>query len=425
MYKVKFVYPFLILVILFSCQTPKQDSSSFEHNILLAENIGLYNEMKLSSTVSQLEYIPLETNKSCLLEDINEIIVINDRIFIAGVEYCYVFSKDGKFLNPIGALGNGPGEYNSVGTVSINKIIQTIFIHTSNKIHEYTWEGNYLRTITVPDIDDSRMKNCFFVKDNIFIGRIINYGDTKYKFCLFNDKGEIIKLFPNTVFFPKTRETFLYDYQYKTNIYQYNNKWCLKESINDTISYLDGTELVPFALFNFGEYRLGGKISKNSGTNVEQLIGFHEIVGFSDFLFFTMHSIHVDLPKNRRIYEIIPSSLSTMNSSAPIRVLDNTIAGIYDFKNKTTVLLENDPACGMFGLINDLDGGLPFWPKYCTDNDELVSIWSIEDIKGVLTEEYFAAHEIKDVQAHQKLKELIKTIKDEDNPVVVIAKLKE
>ena len=40
------------------------------------------------------------------------------------------------------------------------------------------------------------------------------------------------------------------------------------------------------------------------------------------------------------------------------------------------------------------------------------------------TDEYFASRTIKDPQAHQKLKELLKNLDEQDNPVVVIAKLK-
>ena len=42
----------------------------------------------------------------------------------------------------------------------------------------------------------------------------------------------------------------------------------------------------------------------------------------------------------------------------------------------------------------------------------------------MLTDEYFASLKIKDQQAHQKLKELLKNLQEDDNPVIVIAKLK-
>jgi hypothetical protein len=71
-----------------------------------------------------------------------------------------------------------------------------------------------------------------------------------------------------------------------------------------------------------------------------------------------------------------------------------------------------------------LNGGLSFIPKYYAGNNEVIDIWSPADMKEMLTDKYFASLKIKDPQAHQKLKELLKTLKDDDNPVVVVAKLK-
>jgi PHD/YefM family antitoxin component YafN of YafNO toxin-antitoxin module len=42
----------------------------------------------------------------------------------------------------------------------------------------------------------------------------------------------------------------------------------------------------------------------------------------------------------------------------------------------------------------------------------------------MLTEEYFASRTIKDPQAHQKLRELLNNLDEDDNPVIVIGKLK-
>jgi len=84
-------------------------------------------------------------------------------------------------------------------------------------------------------------------------------------------------------------------------------------------------------------------------------------------------------------------------------------------------------------MINDLNGGLPFFPRYYAGKDVVgahlcvrpyIDVWNVEDMKGMLTEEYFAKQTIKDPQAHQKLKEVLKNLRDDDNPVVVVAKLK-
>ena len=422
-----------ILIILLGCSQESKQDSIFEHNILIAENVGKYTEMKLSSIISKLEYIPLETKKSSLMGYyyVIKIIVNNDFMFIGGPDYLYVFSRDGKFLNQIGALGNGPGEYKNVGDISINNSKQTIFIHYLREIREYTWGGKYLKTIHVPKIDEipnSYIISHIFAENNTFIGHIMNLDNQKYKFCLFDDQGEINKLLPNTLFIPTDDETGLYNYQNYINFSKYNNKWYLKETINDTLSYLDGTELVPFALFDTGKYRLIDKVPKSGNWITEQTISFwHNIVISSDFIFFEMIGNKIDLPKNRREREVVFRNTSeiqiTMPENQPTRYKGSTISGVYDMKNKKTTLLENDP-CGIYGLVNDLDGGLPFWPRYCTDDNKLVSILSAEDLKGILTEEYFAAHEIKDKQAHQKLRALLKNLKEDDNPVVVIATLK-
>jgi len=105
-------------------------------------------------------------------------------------------------------------------------------------------------------------------------------------------------------------------------------------------------------------------------------------------------------------------------------VTDSRLLGIYDIAGKTTRLLDTDPFSRMSGFINDLDGGLSFWPMYYTSDNELVGIWQPFEMKELLTEEYFTAHVIKKQQEHQKLKELLKNLQEDDNPVVVIAKLK-
>ena len=99
------------------------------------------------------------------------------------------------------------------------------------------------------------------------------------------------------------------------------------------------------------------------------------------------------------------------------------IYGIYDIAKNTNILLDTDHN-QQKGIINDINGGLSIIPRYYVGNGEVVDIWRAEDMKEMLTDEYFAKQTIKDKQAHQKLKELLKNLKEDDNPVIVIAKMK-
>ena len=104
-------------------------------------------------------------------------------------------------------------------------------------------------------------------------------------------------------------------------------------------------------------------------------------------------------------------------------VNDYEVYGIYDRVKNTNIILDTD-RLGQKGIINDINGGLSIVPRYYAGNDEIIDIWKAEDMKEMLTEEYFASQTIKDKEAHQKLKALLKNLREDDNPVVVIAKLK-
>ena len=76
------------------------------------------------------------------------------------------------------------------------------------------------------------------------------------------------------------------------------------------------------------------------------------------------------------------------------------------------------------GIINDIIGGLPFFPRYYAGNNVVVDVWNVENMKEMLTDEYFEKQTIKDKEGHEKLKALLNNLKEDDNPVVVVAKLK-
>ena len=72
----------------------------------------------------------------------------------------------------------------------------------------------------------------------------------------------------------------------------------------------------------------------------------------------------------------------------------------------------------------DLNGGLSFIPRYYAGNNIVVDIWNAEEMEEILTEEYFSLQTIKDQQSYQKLRKVLKNLKDDDNPVVVVAQLR-
>ena len=402
------------------------------------QQIGNYQQVYLSEFVTELEYIPLETSDNCLIGDgvqKENIIVTKSHIFVAGPNYCYAFGRDGKFITEIGRVGQGPGEFTVISATTgifIDEKKQSLYMGiVPSAILEYSWDGVFRRSIKIPT---NRFDGAFFVHDSLFIGHNPNYsGNEEYHYFLFDTSGQIIKTFDNHVKIERSaiswngKEQSIKPFRLLDRIY-------VKEKSNDTLYCLNEQDkLIPQFVFNLGKYTYTKEKRANSDV-IEGLKGVIELphfpfpmFGASNYIFFSVfpNNVNIPLPKGRigERKELPPGAILVNPHYGP----DNPVAfpfGIYDTVNKKTRLLDTDPFSRMTGLINDLDGGLSFWPFYCNSDNELVDIQQAYVMKDYLTEDYFAAREIKNPQAHQKLREFLKNLKDDDNPVIVVAKLK-
>jgi hypothetical protein len=132
------------------------------------------------------------------------------------------------------------------------------------------------------------------------------------------------------------------------------------------------------------------------------------MVGTPAYIFFSLFSFSTDIP-----------GLKGQNEGT-----QSILLGIYDIALKKTRFLANNPVTRKVGLRNDMDSSLSFWPKYYSSENELVDVWQAYEMKDNLAEQHTIGYTIKHPQAQQKHKEIVNNLKDDDNPVVVIAKLK-
>ena len=85
---------------------------------------------------------------------------------------------------------------------------------------------------------------------------------------------------------------------------------------------------------------------------------------------------------------------------------------IYDKAKSTTRAFAPDPEYGIAGFVNDLDGGIPFWPTYISGNRMFRLIDADEFIES--------AAQCKS----DRMKEIAATLTEESNPVLVVVTLK-
>lgn len=77
----------------------------------------------MAPTIKDLLYLPLETNDSCLIADVDKILFMHNRFYIFDKQEktVYIFDDNGKFVHKIRAIGNGPGEYIAPSDIDIDE----------------------------------------------------------------------------------------------------------------------------------------------------------------------------------------------------------------------------------------------------------------------------------------------------------------
>lgn len=130
--------------------------------------------------------IVLESTSGSLLSN-NEIglLVDNKDLFLFDKTGVLRFDRDGKYINSIGRLGHGKGEYTEVTDVTLNKDKKIIEVLSPNYIHRFDYEGNIKEKISLS------LSATSFVYDNscYWAGTGHITDNLLYKL---NEKGEVV-----------------------------------------------------------------------------------------------------------------------------------------------------------------------------------------------------------------------------------------
>ena len=209
-----------------------------------------------------------------VLSDITEMQVTDHNIWIDhGREfYIYRFSRTGKFLNRIGSIGQGPGEYVNYLTFLVDEDKKEVYIFsTNNGVLVYDFEGGFKKQIsdfqTMVGMFSSIYKQ-YILNDHKFFA-IQNFGlyrsvdkDSLWSFVSLDDNFQKKRLFKNPVHVGKEEQIIAnranmdrmvnYWMEYLTSVDIYNGQLTLKYPDTDTIyCYDDATnQLLPqYAIF--------------------------------------------------------------------------------------------------------------------------------------------------------------------------------
>lgn len=384
--KSKLFLPIVIIFFLFiSCSEKKSES------ILLIDvetAIQSPKQIKCSDFIESIEYVQLETNDSCLIDKLRKIDVLDNNVIVQDVNNCFVFdSETGKFKHKVAKKGRGPGEYNRpMALIDPNE--KTVFFNASGaNILEYSIQNNLVRTITIPSYDSGFENPSFPTVFASYKNWLISYfgnmngKEEKLLMAINKNTSEPDFIVPNLNTSDNTKMTVSTG---EATFYSFKNNLFFKEIYNDTVFQLVDKKLKPHFILHTGKLLFSYKMKFEGGYPRQDYLIILDVSESNGFINFRC-------------------------------ILDrNFYFGVFSKTENKLSLTELNK-----GAENDIDGFLSFQPKFKPFGKHLYGIANAYEIM-----QWFAENPEKAAKLPPHLQKL-KNIKESDNPVVMIAKLKE
>jgi hypothetical protein len=383
------VFFLILLAIALKAQVPTR--------VPLGQQIKKLEEKPLSEIITDLKYIPLETKPECLLgQSIKQIEIYNERLFVCDYNHVYIFDLNGKFLNKFVKHGRGPGECLNEGFPNFlldqkDKRFSILDL-MSKRMLTYGFDGSFLFENKLNFMPGPSA----WVNGNIIA--VFNMGFTYEKqpwtdLYFLDTNGKTVK---------KNRFDYDKNNKYAFTVfpalfYQFDGETRYKNPHQNFIYEItNDNSLVPVYYLDYGVYESKSGVDefefsvnkKNEVTyranpKSSEKIGILRIDETKDFLLITY--VH--------------------QTGKHLGVYDKKVGRFYRVF---------DGSYGSYGFTDDLMSGIPFFPNYITGNYIISYVNAVSLIESS-----------KNLGKDNDLKEIVSKIKEEDNPILIIGKIKE
>ena len=124
--------------------------------------------MPIDSLFSKIEEIHLETQNAPLIGAITTLYESQDAYFVYDRKALHVFGKDGKHIRQIGAIGRGPGEYQSISKLAIDQKSGALlaFDYYGQNVLRYNAQGKFMDAFSTLTQDSLFYVKSFFMDHN-------------------------------------------------------------------------------------------------------------------------------------------------------------------------------------------------------------------------------------------------------------------
>lgn len=345
--------------------------------------------------LADITYIPIETNNDVLINNgINALSHFSDKYIII-VNYksydCYIFDRNGKIINFFNHKGQGPNEYLYITGITVDETKREIYIvdhPQKNRIMVYSFDGDFIRKLSLPT--------------KTTIGTIHNFDN----------------------------ETLLCE----SNNHRNGNKkpyFLISKQNGHIINELD---------IIFNKERISPRFYQKTGEKGVMAIayGYNPIIRFNeDFIIGDIsHDTIYQYSKNKTLTPILVKTPSIYSQDPQIMVIPEFKTPKLFFLEKTERKFNSEEKKGFERekIVYDYQFGLFY--KYALKNKDYPNQnfylnsggYAYRAEKNTLCQ-FIPAEELIEAndngELHGPLKEITKTLKIDDNPVLMIIKFKE
>lgn len=350
-------------------------------NINLNDGFNKKQQINLSEIAYSVEYVTLETNPNCRCGPQVRVYCNEKYIITVSINNIFVFDrKTGAFITEI---GKSDQIYSTYYVIPFDERRNTItYKSTPNTIAEFSLMNNFVQEISLP-LDHG---NSIYWKNGNYIQFVANItGNDNRRLIVFTKDNTVAKVHRNKNRFVKTVKENYYSNK-EGGFYWFNRNLYFKETFIDTIYQVTEEKLIPKYCFNKGcrglDYSMKGTLDLRNKQNYFFISNIYET---GNYLFFNVEY-------GLKVY-----------------------SGIY-FKTEDNCKISDYCLINRTGFVNDLDNFIPLHFSSVNNSNELVGFCIPDEIEKWKKEN---AINITDEERLRILK-----VHEDNNPVVIIAKLK-
>ncbi len=397
------------ILIACACKGKSSHSNAFNENSDTPVILNLkaieksQGEEFLSSITSDIEYIKLETTDESLVGSISRIARLkNGNFVVASHLQLFLFSPTGKFIRLVSRQGNAPAEYTRLRILLANLQTGGFHLLTEGKILEFDSQGEY---VTHFPITDGLLDMAISPEGNVILHRLSipkepNETEPTWFLYRYDIQGNELRRYENLN--PRMGGEEIVSITTPIRpLYRYKDKVRFNEFGNDTIFNIEKDGLKAAMIIDLGEMQMPASPKGTFNERDAVLSQINEKLFLSDML-----------EDEYFLYMKLWWGFS--------------MKGLFAVYNKQTGKVTNLGDGGLIrtskGLINDIDGGLPFFPVIIQPDGYNIQWKQADEIKDEILQKDYETYKKLYGNKFEKLYQLAQSLDDEDNPVLMIIK---